>query len=90
MKNAWRCLSSGFVLLLLAGCASPSADQAATKAEDAEYVYVRVTGSNIPKRIKKSDIKEGTLAKDGDMQVVDKEQFMRSLPTSKKVDRGGG
>lgn len=65
------------------GC--KTTDQTAgTKGED-EYVYVTVTGSNIPKRIKKSDIAAGKVPKDEQMQVIDKEDFARGMhPTPMK------
>jgi len=76
--------------LLAAGCATQSAEERAAKrrAAEEEYVYITVTGSNIPKRIKKSDILKDTLPKDGDAQMVDKEQFLKSLGPGKKLERG--
>ncbi|MES1168237.1 MAG: hypothetical protein ABUL61_03605 [Oleiharenicola lentus] len=89
MKNNPRPFSPWLLLPLLlagAGCAStPAADQA---AKDDEYIYVQVTGSNIPKRIKRSALATDDLPKDGDMQVIDKEQFMKSMGPGKKIDRG--
>lgn len=75
-----------------AGCASQTAEERAAKrkAAEEEYVYITVTGSNIPRRIKKSDILEGkALPKDGDGQMVDKDTFFKTLGVpGKKVDRG--
>ncbi|HWA26919.1 MAG TPA: hypothetical protein VG734_14765 [Lacunisphaera sp.] len=76
---------------LAAGCASQTVAERAAKrqAAEEEYIYITVTGSNIPKRIKKSDVVNGeALPKDGDAQMVDKEQFLKSLGPGKKLDRG--
>lgn len=73
--------------LTLAGCATPSAQTAGKKADD-EYVTVTVTGSNIAKRIRKSDIAKGNLTKDEQAQLVDKDNFVRSLQPGKVVDKG--
>lgn len=51
---------------------------AGTKEAD-EYVYVTVTGSNIPQRVKKSDIAAGKVPKDVQMQVMDKDDLARSM-----------
>ena len=59
------------------GCSTP-AKTAESRAED-EYVYVTVTGSNIPKKIKKSDILAGKVPKDVQSQLVDKDEFQKSL-----------
>ena len=65
----------------VAGCSTP-ATTADKKSED-EYVYVKVTGSNIPKKVKKSDIAAGTVPKDVDMQLMNPESLQRSLNPSK-------
>jgi hypothetical protein len=63
------------------GCSAP-ATTADNKTED-EYVYVKVTGSNIPKKVKKSDIAAGTVPKDTDMQLMNPESLQRSLHPGK-------
>jgi hypothetical protein len=90
-----RLLAALLIIPLLAagaGCASQTAEERAAKrkAAEEEYVYITVTGSNIPRRIKKSDILEGkALPKDGDGQMVDKDTFFKTLgPPGKKIDRG--
>jgi len=85
-----RCRLAPFLVipLLLAGCATEP--KAAGNAPAEEYVYVTVTGSNIPKRIKKSDLEKGSVPKDGDMQVVDKDSFQKSLRPGRQIDKGGG
>lgn len=62
----------------VAGCSTP-AEQAAKKAADDEYVYVTVTGSNIPKKIKKSDIASGNIPPEVQAQLMDKESFSKGL-----------
>ena len=74
-------LQAAVFLGALAGCSSP--EKTAAKNDDDEYVTVTVTGSNIPKRIKKSDIAEGNIPKDLQMQLMDKDQFAKaSQPVS--------
>jgi hypothetical protein len=85
MKHSSRW--AGFILAAgllggVTGCSSPPAKTADNKPED-EYVYVTVTGSNIPKKVKKSDIAAGTVPKDVQMQLMDKEDFARSLHPGK-------
>ena len=63
------------------GCSAPTAT--ADKKTDDEYVYVKVTGSNIPKKVKKSDIAAGTVPKDVDMQLMNPESLQRSLHPGK-------
>jgi hypothetical protein len=62
----------------VAGCSTP-AETAAKKTADDEYVYVTVTGSNIPKKIKKSDIAAGNVPQDVQAQLVDKDAFAKGL-----------
>ena len=62
----------------LTACSTP-AKTAENKDKEEEYVYVTVTGSNIPKKIKKSDIAAGKVPADVQAQLVDKEQFEKSL-----------
>jgi hypothetical protein len=65
----------------ITGCSAPATT--ADKKSDDEYVYVKVTGSNIPKKVKKSDIAAGTVPKDVDMQLMNPESLQRSLNPSK-------
>lgn len=73
------------VALVLAGCSSPTAAQ---KAAEDEYIYVSVTGSNVPKRVKKSDLVKGEVTKDVDTQQISKEDFAKSLRVGRQIDRG--
>lgn len=68
------------------GCSTPP-ETAANTAED-EYITVMVTGSNIPKRVKKSDIANGTVPKDVQAQLVDQDAFSKSLQPGRKVEKG--
>lgn len=74
--------AGGLLLILLlistTGCATKEKTAAKEATED-EYVYVTVTGSNIPKKIRKSDIAAGKVAKDEQMQLMDKEEFAKSM-----------
>ena len=72
--------------LALAGCGTPT--KTADKAAEDEYIYVSVTGSNVPKRVKKSDLVKGTVQKDVDTQQVSKEDFAKSLRPGRQIDRG--
>ena len=65
------------LLGMAGGCSSPE-KTAAKQAED-EYVYVTVTGSNIPKKIKKSDIASGNVPADVQAQLMDKDSFAKGL-----------
>ena len=65
------------VIPALAGCSTPPKTAAEKKAAEEEYVTITVTGSNIPKRIKKSDIEKGTVPQDVQAQLVDKDQFVK-------------
>lgn len=81
MKKSWFGVWGLLLTALListTGCATKE-KTAAQKGEQDEYVYVTVTGSNIPKKIKKSDIAAGKVAKDEQMQLMDKEAFARSV-----------
>jgi starvation-inducible outer membrane lipoprotein len=82
-----RCLLIIAASLGLAGCGTPP-KTAGTKGAEEEYVYVTVTGSNIPKRVKKSDLVKGTVAKDVDTQQINKDDFARSLRSGRQMDRG--
>ncbi len=74
-------------ILLLAGCNSaPKA--AETKGAEDEYIYVTATGSNVPKRVKKSDLVKGTVAKELDTQQISKEDFAKSLRPGRQIERG--
>ena len=65
-------------LVSATGCTTTD-KKAAQKGADDEYVTITVTGSNIPKRVKKSDIAAGKVAKDEQMQIMDKDEFAKSL-----------
>lgn len=73
-------------VLVLAGCNSPT--KTAEKAADDEYVMVPVTGSNIPKRVKKSDIVKGEVARETDTQVVNKDDFAKQMRVGRQIERG--
>ena len=72
------CLLLAPLLISSTGCATKE-KTAAQQAEEDEYVTVTVTGSNIPKRVRKSDIAAGKVAKDEQMQLMDKDEFARSM-----------
>lgn len=72
-------------VLALAGCNSPT--KTAEKGAEDEYVLVHVTGSNVPKRVKKSDLVKGEVVKDSDTQVIDKDDFAKSMRTGRQIDR---
>jgi hypothetical protein len=73
-------------VLIFAGCNSPT--KTAEKPAEEEYILVPVTGSNIPKRVKKSDVVNGTVAKDVDTQLMDKDDFAKQMRPGRKIDRG--
>lgn len=90
MKHSSRW--AGFILAAsllggVTGCSSAPAKTADSKPED-EYVYVTVTGSNIPKKVKKSDIAAGTVPKDVQAQLMDKDALQRQMVPGKAP--GGG
>lgn len=69
------------VTIFLAGCASPE-KSAAAKAADDEYVTIPPkTGSNMPRRVKKSDLLAGKIpdADTSSIVGVDPETFARSV-----------
>jgi hypothetical protein len=72
--------------LALAGCNTPT--KTAEKAGADDYVSVEVTGSNIPKRVRKSDIEKGTVPKDVQAQVVEKDSFTRQMMPGRVVEKG--
>jgi hypothetical protein len=74
-------------LLWLAGCDTPT-EVAEKKTANDEYVYVTVTGSNIPKRVRKSDIEKGTVPKDLQVQLADKDEFAQQMRSGRKLDKG--
>lgn len=78
-------LQTALLLGALAGCSSP--EKTAAKNDDDEYVTVTVTGSNIPKRIKKSDIAKGNIPKDVQMELMDKDQFAKSTQPANSSSR---
>ena len=70
------------VTALVAGCATDATTAEKAAKEKDEYVTVVTTGSNIPKRVKKSDIINGTVAKDTLAESVDKDEFARAQRSS--------
>lgn len=76
--HAVCCLLLTSLLITSTGCTTTEKTAAQMEKED-EYVTVTVTGSNIPKRVRKSDIAAGKVAKDEQMQVMDKDEFAKSL-----------
>lgn len=77
------------VVSFLTGCASDPASAAKAKADKDEYVTVMTTGSNIPVRIKKSDLEKGQVAKGTLADSVDKDEFNRNLRPGRQIDTGG-
>lgn len=75
------------VLLCLVGCDTPTKVAEKKNAND-EYVNVTITGSNIPKRVRKSDIEKGTLPKDVQVQLADKDNFAQQMRPGRKLERG--
>ena len=78
---------------LFAGCATKTKEAKAegeqAAAED-EYVYVpSSTGSNLPKKVKKSDIVTGKVTKDGKVVTVDKDDFSRNLRPGRQMETSG-
>lgn len=71
---------------VLAGCGTPTT--AEKKASNDEYVYVTVTGSNVPKRVRKSDIEKGTVPKELNTQLADKDDFAKQLRPGRQIERG--
>lgn len=69
----------GITAALAGGCNIKDKTAAQLAAEKDEYVYVTVTGSNIPKRIKKSDIAAGKVPQDVMAQLMDKEEFAKNI-----------
>ena len=72
------CVLVTWLLVSATGCTTKE-KTAAQKAEEDEYVTITVTGSNIPKRVRKSDIAAGKVAKDEQMQLMDKDEFAKSM-----------
>jgi hypothetical protein len=65
MKTRYRYLLGLLAGSLLAGCATQKAQATNKKSED-EYIWVTPTGSNIPVRVKKTDLQAAA----GDPQVA--------------------
>jgi len=79
MKNSFGRSASLLTLVVvggLAGCSTP--DKTAENKVEEEYVYITVTGSNIPKKIKKSDIASGNVPKDVQAVLMDKDEFKKA------------
>ncbi len=72
------CLLLVSLVVATTGCTTTD-KTVAQKAEEDEYVTITVTGSNIPKRVRKSDIAAGKVAKDEQMQLMDPEAFAKSM-----------
>ena len=77
LLRSFLSLSVAAAIAILAGCSTPPQTAAEKKAAEEEYVTIMVTGSNIPLRIKKSDIAKGTVPQDVQAQLVDKDQFVK-------------
>lgn len=92
MKLRLLTLFSALSLVLLAGCATKSATASADggkKEEKEEYVTLPpATGSNLPRRVKKSDLLAGKVPDAGSAQQVDKDEFARSLRPGRQQDTG--
>ena len=73
---------------LVAGCATDATTAEKAAKEKDEYVTVVTTGSNIPKRVKKSDIVNGTVAKGTLADSVDKDEFARAQRPSSGTPSG--
>lgn len=88
-----RLLLFATLVLLITGCASKTKEAKAegeqAVAED-EYVYVpSSTGSNLPKKVKKSDVVSGKVTKDGKVVTVDKDEFSRNLRPGRQLETSG-
>ncbi|MBI2516591.1 MAG: hypothetical protein HYV95_06705 [Opitutae bacterium] len=92
MKLRLITLFSVLFLALLAGCATKSTTASVDggkKEEKEEYVTLPpATGSNLPRRVKKSDLLAGKVPDAGNAQQVDKDEFARSLRPGRAVDKG--
>lgn len=81
-NRAWLALLAA---ALLAGCTtSPAAysytgEDSETLAKDDEWVYYRVTGSHIIKRVKKSDLLAGRVPKDPTLVIMTPEEFAQMI-----------
>jgi len=88
-----RLLLLAILAFVITGCATKTKEAKAegeqAAAED-EYVYVpSATGSNLPKKVKKSDIVSGKITKDGKVVTVDKDEFSRNLRPGRQLETGG-
>ena len=78
-------LLSLLIAALLAGCATTRTDFSYTgeepdvKSSDDEWVYYRVTGSHIIKRVKKSDLLAGRVPKDPTLVIMTPEEFAQVI-----------
>jgi starvation-inducible outer membrane lipoprotein len=86
-----RCALIGAIVYVLAGCATkPKEAKAEDSEQQDEYVYVQSpTGSNLPKKVKKTDVVAGKVTKDGQTQTVDKDEFARNLRPGRQLETGG-
>ena len=76
------------VVGLTAGCAS-NPKEAKSDAPKEEYVTVMTTGSNIPVRIKKSDLEKGTVPKGVLAPGMSSEEFKKMQQPTATPNRGG-
>lgn len=80
--------------LILGGCTTPPKPEAKTSAAkataaDDEYVYLPpATGSHVQRKVKKSDLLNGTVPNDDAATAVDKDQFARGISPGQKLDTG--
>lgn len=82
---------AALALICLTGCTTkPKEAKAEEAAAEEEYVYVpSSTGSNLPKKVKKSDIVTGKVTKDGKVVTVDKDEFSRNLRPGRQMETSG-
>ena len=91
MKYLRLLLSLSFAAVLT-GCATKTKEAKAEQSgqQEEEYVYVpSSTGSNLPKKVKKSDVVAGKVSKDGQTQTVDKDEFARNLRPGRQLESSG-
>jgi len=81
-NRAWLALLAA---ALLAGCTtsqthfSYTGEESDAKLKDDEWVYYRVTGSHIIKRVKKSDVLAGRVPKDSTLVIMTPEEFAQMI-----------
>jgi len=82
MKTRLPLLVVSLALILNAGCTTPKEKTASEKPKD-EYVYYTPTGSNIPVRVKKSDVQ----TTDADTQAI--QDALRTLQSRGSSEHHG-